>query len=276
MNGGIELRTKSPNRTKHNRNFLLFIPAPSPNLKEILSYYTSTVTVNPEGDVHVSDETIQGLGRAKFLKTFFGSLFAIATPQARRSSVQSPLPPQVPEHRNTDTKDIQPSGFPWDPGDPGEKSQMESTEVMQPSMLLEVPVQKSRFRLLTDFLPHPGYFVAGGIAGVVSRTVTAPLDRLKVYLIAQTGVKEEAVQAVKTGSSMQATKLAARPLVEATRALWRMGGIQSMFAGMSYIYLQKPLSDDLGNGLNVLKVMPESAIKFGSYEVYYPKSLTND
>jgi len=26
----------------------------------------------------------------------------------------------------------------------------------------------------------------------------------------------------------------------------------------------------LGNGLNVLKVMPESAIKFGAYEVFIP------
>ena len=257
--------TKSPNSTKQPRNFLLFIPAPSPNLKEILSYYTSTVTVNPEGDVHVSDETIQGLGRATFLKTFFGSLVAIATPpRTRRPTVQPPVLPQVSEHSNTATKDIHPSLFPWDPG---EESQMDSVEAIEPAMLLEIPVQKSRFRLLTDFLPHPGYFVAGGIAGVVSRTVTAPLDRLKVYLIAQTGVKDEAVQAVRSGAPMQATKLATRPLVEATKALWRMGGIQSMFAGMSFMTLETPGSDNLGNGLNVLKVMPESAIKFGSYEV---------
>ncbi|SLM40251.1 mitochondrial carrier [Lasallia pustulata] len=139
------------------RNFLLFIPAHAPGLKAVLSYYSSTVTVNSEGDVQVSDETVEGLG----------------------------------------------------------------------------------------------YFLAGGIAGVVSRTATAPLDRLKVYLIAQTSVRDETVHAVKSGAPVEAAKKASRPLIEATRTLWRMGGMRSLFAG---------------NGLNVLKVMPESAIKFGSYE----------
>ena len=220
--------TKSLNSTKWVRNFLLFIPAPSPNLKAILSYYTSTVTFNPEGDVHVSDETIQGLGRAKFLNTFFGSLVAIATPQTRKSTAQRPVLSQIPEHQNNATNDTCPSLFPWDPG---EETQVDSVEAIEPAALFELPVQKSRLRLLTDFLPHPGYFIAGGVAGVVSRTVTAPLDRLKVYLIAQTGIKGEAVQAVKSGAPIQATKLATRPLIEATKALWRLGGIQSMFAG---------------------------------------------
>jgi solute carrier family 25 (mitochondrial phosphate transporter), member 23/24/25/41 len=42
-----------------------------------------------------------------------------------------------------------------------------------------------------------------------------------------------------------------QPLVNALKDLWAAGGIRSLFAG---------------NGLNVLKVMPESAIKFGAYE----------
>jgi len=92
-------------------------------------------------------------------------------------------------------------------------------------------VAKTRKHMLTEFLPDPGYFLAGGVAGVVSRTATAPLDRLKVYLIAQTGLKKEAVQAVKSGSPVLASKVATRPLVEAFKALWGMGGIRSMFAG---------------------------------------------
>ncbi|KAI9852335.1 MAG: hypothetical protein M1838_001040 [Thelocarpon superellum] len=139
------------------RNFLLFMPVDSPGLKAVLSYYSSAVMLNAEGDVHVSDETIEGTG----------------------------------------------------------------------------------------------YFLAGGIAGVISRTATAPLDRLKVYLIAQTGVREETVDAIKKGDAAQAAKKASRPLIEASKVLWQAGGLHSLFAG---------------NGLNVLKVMPESAIKFGSYE----------
>ncbi len=43
------------------RNFLLFIPAGTPNLRAVLSYYSSTATLNPEGDVHIND-SLQGLG----------------------------------------------------------------------------------------------------------------------------------------------------------------------------------------------------------------------
>lgn len=100
-----------------------------------------------------------------------------------------------------------------------------------------------------------GYFIAGGLAGTISRTATAPFDRLKVYLIAQTdggSVSTKIAGAVSEGNAVQAAKTAARPLQDALRALWRAGGVRSLFAG---------------NGLNVVKVLPESAIKFGSFEV---------
>ena len=38
------------------RDFLMFLPSNSTDLKAVLSYYSSYVVVNPEGDVHVSDE----------------------------------------------------------------------------------------------------------------------------------------------------------------------------------------------------------------------------
>ncbi|KAK8212675.1 hypothetical protein IWZ01DRAFT_550610 [Phyllosticta capitalensis] len=44
-------------------------------------------------------------------------------------------------------------------------------------------------------------------------------------------------------------------LVVATKELWAAGGIRSLYAG---------------NGLNVVKVMPESAVKFGAFEVSDP------
>ena len=104
---------------------------------------------------------------------------------------------------------------------------------------------------LTDFLPVSGYFIAGGMAGMISRTATAPLDRLKVYLIAQVSPKNTVDAAVKEGKPIAAVSHFGKNLVDACKELWRAGGIRSLFAG---------------NGLNVVKVMPESAIKFGAYE----------
>lgn len=108
--------------------------------------------------------------------------------------------------------------------------------------------------IIRKLIPFKGYFLSGGLAGVVSRTATAPLDRVKVYLIAQTQKKNTAnavVGAVKDLKPVTATKTAARPIREAVRTLWNSGGIRAFFAG---------------NGLNVVKVFPESAIKFGSFE----------
>lgn len=75
------------------------------------------------------------------------------------------------------------------------------------------------------------YFIAGGVAGAASRTATAPLDRLKVMLQVQT------------------TRASVLPAV---KAIWKQGGVFSFFRG---------------NGLNVVKVSPESAIKFYAYEM---------
>ncbi|KZV57935.1 calcium-binding mitochondrial carrier protein SCaMC-3-like [Dorcoceras hygrometricum] len=74
------------------------------------------------------------------------------------------------------------------------------------------------------------YLIAGGVAGAASRTATAPLDRLKVILQVQT------------------TRASILPAVQ---TLWKEGGLLGFFRG---------------NGINVLKVAPESAIKFYTYE----------
>ncbi|KAJ8772469.1 hypothetical protein K2173_027646 [Erythroxylum novogranatense] len=75
------------------------------------------------------------------------------------------------------------------------------------------------------------YFIAGGIAGAASRTATAPLDRLKVVMQVQT-----------TRAS----------LVPAIKKICKEDGLLGFFRG---------------NGLNVVKVAPESAIKFYAYEM---------
>ncbi|KAI9821827.1 MAG: hypothetical protein M1827_002409 [Pycnora praestabilis] len=232
------------------RNFLLFIPVNTPGLKAILSYYTSTVTVNPEGDVAIHGDTVEGLGtRPQFPTSLFGAILSIASPQRHSKTSNDSFAPKYDSARpvrQAGVMEVDPSILPW-PSE-WESIDLPASSPRPPPAWRNMECWRS---VLTDMLPHPGYFLAGGIAGVVSRTATAPLDRLKVYLIAQTGVAQEAVAAATSGAPVEAAKRASRPLIDATKALWRAGGMRSMFAG---------------NGLNVLKVMPESAIKFGSYE----------
>ncbi|KAI4239231.1 MAG: hypothetical protein LQ349_000541 [Xanthoria aureola] len=228
------------------RDFLLFIPATTPNLRAVLTYYSSAVTVNAEGDVHVSDEAVEGIGRRHFLSRFIESL--LATFRASPPSVTPKAmvrPPDEGRLQQTQIVSADPHGQTSCRDHPATVQ-----EDVEDFVALDDMSQR-RSHLLTDLSPPLGYFLAGGIAGVVSRTATAPLDRLKVYLIAQTSVKAEAIDAVKSGAPVQAAKHASRPLLDASKTLWRMGGMRSLFAG---------------NGLNVVKVMPESAIKFGSYE----------
>lgn len=87
--------------------------------------------------------------------------------------------------------------------------------------------------------------MAGGFAGAISRTCTAPLDRLKIHLITYVA------EATKPSTSL--LKRAPRmSLMEGVRTIYHSGGgIRAFF---------------VGNGLNVAKIFPESAIKFWSFE----------
>ncbi|XP_034177611.1 short Calcium-binding Mitochondrial Carrier isoform X2 [Osmia lignaria lignaria] len=75
------------------------------------------------------------------------------------------------------------------------------------------------------------HLVAGGVAGIVSRTCTAPLDRIKVYL------QVHGTRHCKIRSCFS--------------YMLREGGYSSLWRG---------------NGINVLKIAPESALKFLAYE----------
>uniref|UniRef100_A0A3Q2PF74 Solute carrier family 25 member 25a n=1 Tax=Fundulus heteroclitus TaxID=8078 RepID=A0A3Q2PF74_FUNHE len=77
------------------------------------------------------------------------------------------------------------------------------------------------------------HLVAGGGAGAVSRTCTAPLDRLKVMM---------QVYGSRTNNMCLMTGLTQMIKEGGTRSLWR------------------------GNGVNVIKIAPESALKFMAYE----------
>lgn len=135
--------------------------------------------------------------------------------------------------------------------------------------------------LINQFLNGFGYFLAGGLSGVVSRTCTAPFDRIKVFLIARTDlsstvlhsrtlIEKQVAQGMSTKVIEEARKkihvpdrksnkisepshkkTIRSPIIQAARTIWKQGGIKAFY---------------VGNGLNVLKVFPESAIKFGSFE----------
>mmetsp|Transcript_21240 Transcript_21240/g.59056 ORF Transcript_21240/g.59056 Transcript_21240/m.59056 type:complete len:311 (-) Transcript_21240:248-1180(-) len=70
-------------------------------------------------------------------------------------------------------------------------------------------------------------FIAGGVAGIVSRTATAPIDRLKMLLQVQEGVH-------------------AMSLRDGVRAILAEGSMRAFFRG---------------NGTNVVKIGPETALK---------------
>lgn len=109
--------------------------------------------------------------------------------------------------------------------------------------------------LINDFIKGFGFFIAGGCSGVVSRTCTAPFDRIKVFLIARTDLSSTLLNSKDTllakNPNADLSKIKS-PLIKAATTLYRQGGLRAFY---------------VGNGLNVVKVFPESAIKFGSFEM---------
>ncbi|XP_066548724.1 mitochondrial adenyl nucleotide antiporter SLC25A24 [Amia ocellicauda] len=77
--------------------------------------------------------------------------------------------------------------------------------------------------------------MAGAMAGAVSRTGTAPLDRMKVFM------------------QVHSSKTNKIGLVSGFKQMIKEGGVTSLWRG---------------NGVNVIKIAPETAIKFMAYEQY--------
>lgn len=209
-----------------------------PNLRAVSSYYSSNIFSNPEGDTNVSDEGAQGLGN-KILFALFGALFDIVQyhPTLPTPQEQSALHPDSERMRCPTPTTSKPTAFPWDPGEKQNGLQAAMTNIsaniQNPDVEQELDEEEEEDEhVLISLLPDPGYFLAGGIAGAISRTATAPLDRIKVYLIAQTSVSKDVTAAAKSGAPIKAAKTTAKPLAEACKALWNMGGIKSLFAGM--------------------------------------------
>ncbi|KAH7091186.1 mitochondrial carrier domain-containing protein [Paraphoma chrysanthemicola] len=80
-------------------------------------------------------------------------------------------------------------------------------------------------------------FVAGGVAGAVSRTVVSPLERLKILFQVQSVGRNEYKMSVH----------------KALAKMWREEGWRGFMAG---------------NGTNCIRIVPYSAVQFSAYNVY--------
>ncbi|KAF1816192.1 mitochondrial carrier [Eremomyces bilateralis CBS 781.70] len=80
-------------------------------------------------------------------------------------------------------------------------------------------------------------FIAGGVAGAVSRTVVSPLERLKILFQIQSAGRTEYKMSIH----------------KALAKMWREEGWRGFMAG---------------NGTNCIRIVPYSAVQFGAYNFY--------
>ncbi|KAK5223437.1 hypothetical protein LTR47_010169 [Exophiala xenobiotica] len=117
-----------------------------------------------------------------------------------------------------------------------------STSIRDLQSLPQNPTDMATNDMLTrsrEFIstPFTAAFCAGGVAGAVSRTVVSPLERLKIlYQIQSAGRNEYRMSIAKALRKMYTD--------EGWRGFMR------------------------GNGTNCIRIVPYSAVQFGSYNVY--------
>ncbi|KAI1977365.1 hypothetical protein LOZ51_006260 [Ophidiomyces ophidiicola] len=90
-----------------------------------------------------------------------------------------------------------------------------------------------------SFLRDPvvAAFIAGGVAGAVSRTIVSPLERLKILLQIQNAGRNEYRLSIS----------------KALIKMWKEEGWRGFMRG---------------NGTNCIRIIPYSAVQFGSYSIY--------
>ena len=106
------------------------------------------------------------------------------------------------------------------------------------------PSTESRLDRFREFVAQPvlASFIAGGVAGAVSRTVVSPLERLKILFQVQSVGRNEYKMSVH----------------KALAKMWRDEGWRGFMAG---------------NGTNCIRIVPYSAVQFGAYNVYKRVSI---
>lgn len=261
-----------------NRDFLLFMPNDNhanahTTLHTVLSFYSDVMVLNPEGDSIITEETLEGLGTTStsLLQVIFGSIFRLASPpelQGPRPGLRDD-PPTTASEPSSDTASSpatarhvlaqHPSLDAPLPGSPaGVDYAASATEPLTPypnadqtaNQLLGIrpgmpeQAQVEEFWLIR-YLPQIGYYIAGAAAGGISRTATAPLDRLKVYLLVNTkSDTHAAVDAVKTARPVDAIRSFSRSLSRAMTQLYTEGGLRGFWAGGCSPGLRSRLLDD--------------------------------
>ncbi|OQO29248.1 hypothetical protein B0A51_05462 [Rachicladosporium sp. CCFEE 5018] len=100
----------------------------------------------------------------------------------------------------------------------------------------EIPIPYAAFRVWVSQAVVAS-FIAGGVAGAISRTVVSPLERLKILLQVQNVGREEYKMSIG----------------KALGKMWKEEGWRGLMAG---------------NGTNCIRIVPYSAVQFGSYNIY--------
>ncbi|KAM9095461.1 mitochondrial carrier protein SCaMC-3L [Sarcophilus harrisii] len=144
-------------------------------------------------------------------------------PTVRSLSHPPPPPATMEPHDRNPISYIQSFG-------PHPYHHQEKQQVLDTGEQLMVPVEVLRE---TNQAAWWKFLVSGAVAGAVSRTGTAPLDRAKVFM------------------QVYASKTNIMNLLGGMRSMIQEGGIGSLWRG---------------NGINVLKIAPEYAIKFSVFE----------
>lgn len=113
------------------------------------------------------------------------------------------------------------------------------TTIPQKDQLERKATPNARIFYLRDTVSQPvvAAFCAGGVAGAVSRTVVSPLERLKILFQVQSVGRD-------------AYKLS---VGQALAKMWREEGWRGFMRG---------------NGTNCIRIVPYSAVQFGSYNFY--------
>lgn len=119
--------------------------------------------------------------------------------------------------------------------------------VMQPKSDIAKLEHGPKVLQLRELISQPVFaaFCAGGVAGAVSRTVVSPLERLKILFQIQSAGREEYKMSVGKG----------------LMKMWKDEGWRGFMRG---------------NGTNCVRIVPYSAVQFGSYNFYKKVSISSN